>query len=129
MKDKPHHPSFFELPKRTETQIIGRQFLRSGTSVGDRRTLAISHKKGRRDFLQRASPLAWTKKIARFHFDVLRILKTCKFPGRDDHGVFSYKHAHGSFPSTITSLFRRARFFPATSTVVLLSRLRTTLFF
>ena|SRR5207249_12291140 len=70
---------FSELPKRTETQIIGRQFLRSGTSVGDRRTLAISHKKGRRDFLQRASPLAWTKKIARFHFDVLRIIKTCKF--------------------------------------------------
>ena len=25
---------FSELPKRTETQIIGRQFLRSGTSVG-----------------------------------------------------------------------------------------------
>ena len=25
---------FSELPKRTETQIIGRQFLRSGTSIG-----------------------------------------------------------------------------------------------
>jgi hypothetical protein len=40
---------FAELPKRTETQILGRQLLRSGTSVGVR-------------------------------FDVLRILKTCKFP-------------------------------------------------
>jgi len=28
------HPAFAELPKRTETQILGRQLLRSGTSVG-----------------------------------------------------------------------------------------------
>jgi hypothetical protein len=43
---------------------------------GDHRTLAISHEKGRRYFLQRTSPPAWTKKIVRCHFDVLRIVKT-----------------------------------------------------
>jgi antitoxin (DNA-binding transcriptional repressor) of toxin-antitoxin stability system len=36
-------------------------------------------KKGRRDFLQRTSPPAWTKKIVRGHFDVLKIIKTPKF--------------------------------------------------
>src|SRR6266436_5172759 len=43
---------------------------------GDHRTLAVSHEKGRHDFLQGTPTAAWTEKIVRCHFDVLRIIKT-----------------------------------------------------
>src|SRR5436309_5794961 len=43
---------------------------------GDHRAFSIPHEKGRPGFLQRTPSPAWTKKIARCHFDVLRIIKT-----------------------------------------------------
>src|SRR5918992_5718733 len=45
---------------------------------GDHRTLAISHEKGRRNFLQRTSPPAWAEKVVQCHFDVSGILETWK---------------------------------------------------
>jgi hypothetical protein len=47
-------PAFCHLPKRTETQVMGCQLLRSGTSVGEQS-----------------------------HFDVSRIPETWKFPPCD----------------------------------------------
>ena len=52
---------FAELPKRTETQVMGRQLLRSGTSVGAQYREA-TRAKSNADFISKIEGLAFARR-------------------------------------------------------------------